>query len=50
MYIVAAIDAYVDAELSHFDISRDLSLRVQPNILLDHRGAPSAGFSLALNF
>ena len=50
MYLVATIDAYVDAELSHFDISRDLSLRVQPNILLDHRGAPSAGFSLALNF
>ena len=50
MYIVAAIDAYVDAELSHFDISPDLSLRVQPSIMLDHRGAPIAGFSLALNF
>ena len=43
-------DAYVDAELSHFDISRDLSLRVQPNIMIDHQGAPFAGFSLALNF
>jgi hypothetical protein len=50
MYLVAAIDAYVDAELSHFDISPDLSLRVQPNIMIDHRGAPTAGFSLALNF
>ena len=50
MYIVAAIDAYVDAELSHFDISSDLSLRVEPNIMIDHRGAPSAGFSLAFNF
>ena len=50
MYIFAAIDAYVDAELSHFDISRDLSLRVQPNIMIDHQGAPFAGFSLALNF
>lgn len=50
MYIVAAIDAYVDAELSHFDISPDLSMRVEPNILIDHKGAPSAGFSLALNF
>ena len=50
MYIVAAIDAYVDAELSHFDISPDLSLRVEPNIMIDHRGSPTAGFSLALNF
>lgn len=50
MYIVAAIDAYVDAELSHFDISPDLSLKVEPNIMLDHHGAPTAGFSLALSF
>ena len=50
MYIFAAIDAYVDSELSHFDISPDLSLDLTPNIMIDHRGAPSAGFSLALSF
>jgi len=50
MYIVAAIDAYVDAELSHFDITPDLSMSVQPNILIDHKGTPTAGFSLAINF
>lgn len=50
MYIVAAIDAYVDAELSHFDISKDLSLRVEPNFMMDHMGTPTAGFSLAINF
>ena len=50
MYVVAAIDAYVDAELSHFDISPDLSMRVEPNFMIDHRGAPTAGFSLAFNF
>lgn len=50
MYLVAAIDAYVDAELSHFDISPDLSMRVEPNIMIDHKGAPTAGFSLAVNF
>ena len=50
MYIVAAIDAYVDAELSHFDISPDLSLRVEPNFMMDHLGTPTAGFSLAFNF
>jgi hypothetical protein len=50
MYIVAAIDAYVDAELSHFDITPDLSLRVEPNFMMDHWGTPTAGFSLALSF
>ena len=50
MYVVAAIDAYVDAELSHFDISPDLSMRVGPNFMMDHRGTPTAGFSLAINF
>ncbi len=50
MYIFAAIDAYVDAELSHFDISSDLSLKVEPNFMIDHMGAPTAGFSLAFSF
>lgn len=50
MYLVATIDAYVDAELSHFDISPNLSMTVEPNLMIDHRGAPTAGFSLALNF
>lgn len=50
MYIISAIDAYVDAELSHFDISSDLSLRVEPSIIIDNRGAASSGFSLALRF
>ncbi|MBR4842450.1 MAG: hypothetical protein IK006_05100 [Bacteroidaceae bacterium] len=50
MYIISAIDAYVDAELSHFDISSDLSLRVEPGIFIDHRGTASSGFSLALCF
>ena len=50
MYLVAAIDAYVDAELSHFDISPDLSMRVEPTIMIDHKGTPAAGFSLAVNF
>lgn len=50
LYAIAAIDAYVDAELSHFDISSDLSIHLQPNLMLDHKGSPSAGFSLAFNF
>lgn len=50
MYALSAIDAYVDAELSHFDISPDLSLHMQPGIMIDRHGMASAGLSLALNF
>ena len=50
VYLVATIDAYVDAELSHFDISPNLSMTVEPRIMIDHRGSPLAGLSLALSF
>ena len=33
VYAVSVIDAYVDAELSVFDISRDLSLKVRPAVI-----------------
>ena len=33
VYAIAAIDAYVDAELSTFDISEDLSMQVVPAVL-----------------
>ena len=33
VYALSVIDAYVDAELSVFDISKDLSLRVEPTIM-----------------
>lgn len=50
IYALSVIDAYVDAELSVFDISKDLSLRVQPEVM----GNPVAanvvkGSSLGLN-
>lgn len=32
VYVIGIIDAYVDAELSTFDISRDLSLRMTPAV------------------
>lgn len=50
MYVISAIDAYVDAELSHFDISKDLSLDLTPQIMLDRRGSASTGLSLAISF
>ena len=33
VYALSVIDAYVDASLSEFDISNDLSLRVQPAVI-----------------
>ena len=55
VYAVSVIDAYVDAELSQFDISRDLSLKVEPTVLPNHSGSnwldgQSLGLSCTLNF
>ena len=36
VYALSVIDAYVDAELSVFDISKDLSLKIEPTILDNH--------------
>jgi len=33
VYLLSVVDAYVDAELSSFDISRDLSMKVRPTII-----------------
>jgi hypothetical protein len=40
VYALSIIDAYVDASLSEFDISNDLSLRVAPAVI--QGGASSA--------
>ncbi len=37
IYAFSVIDAYVDASLSEFDISDDLTLRVEPTMLNDKR-------------
>lgn len=54
VYALSVIDAYVDAELSVFDISKDLSLRVEPTILDNHTSRnpfdSSVGLQCSLNF
>ncbi len=58
VYALAVIDAYVDAELSSFDISEDLSMRVSPALIStprEQRTVSSAsptgvGLTLSLNF
>lgn len=37
VYALSVIDAYVDASLSEFDISKDLSLRVEPAVINNRR-------------
>mgnify|MGYP007022088774 CR=1 FL=1 len=51
VYALSIIDAYVDAELSSFDISRDLSLKVRPSIINDrhHSAALGLGNNLMSN-
>ena len=55
VYALSVIDAYVDAELSAFDISKDLSLKVEPAVIPNHGGgtplqAQSLGVNCKLNF
>ena len=55
VYLLSVIDAYVDAELSTFDISHDLSLEIQPTIIetgrfdMNHR-TTTPGVQCVLNF
>ena len=37
VYLLSVIDAYVDAELSTFDITRDLSIQLQPTMIETER-------------
>lgn len=51
VYLLAMVDAYVDASLSHFDISPDLSMDVSPTIFRESRGAkPAVGLLWAFTF
>lgn len=51
VYLLAMVDAYVDASLSHFDINPHLSMDVVPTLMQDGRQRyPSVGLAWALNF
>lgn len=51
VYLLAMVDAYVDASLSHFDITPDLSMQVAPALIPDSRDKlPSVGLQWAFNF
>ena len=52
VYILSIIDAYVDAELSDFDITKDLGLKVEPTIFNDgkSKNINSVGLQCSLKF
>lgn len=56
VYLISVIDAYVDAELSTFDISRDLSLHLEPAVIntgvptMRHQRENSYGLSFCLTY
>lgn len=47
VYLVAIVDAYVDAQLAHFDISPDLSMDISPGVYTEPF---SRKYSLGLNW
>ena len=55
IYALSVIDAYVDAELSDFDISKDLSMKIRPTLMNSGTSgnllyATSLGVNCSLNF
>lgn len=49
VYLLSVIDAYVDAELSDFDISKDLSLKLEPTLFNDILRNRPQGIGLQCN-
>ena len=52
VYLLSVIDAYVDAELSDFDITKDIGLKVEPALFNDgkSRNFGSVGLQCSLKF
>ncbi len=52
VYLLSVIDAYVDAELSDFDITKDIGLKVEPAVINDTRSKNfgSVGLQCSLKF
>ena len=53
VYLLSVIDAYVDAELSNFDITPDLSMKVEPAVIdnrIDNSSNRSVGVQCSFRF
>lgn len=54
VYLLSVVDAYVDAELSNFDITPDLSMKVEPALIdtktTSHNSSRSVGLQCSFRF
>ena len=51
VYLISVIDAYVDAELASFDISKDLTMRMEPAVITNPQNKNSSyGLQCSLRF
>ena len=53
VYLLSVIDAYVDAELSNFDITPDLSMKVEPAVIdnrINNSSSRSVGLQCSFRF
>lgn len=50
VYVLAMVDAYVDASLAHFDISPDLTMDVAPAVMIENRNQAAVGVQWAFRF
>ena len=50
LYVLNVLDAYVDAELFHFDVSDNLSMHSSPFIMNSPQGNTIGGLSLKISF
>lgn len=48
VYLLSVVDAYVDAELSNFDITPDLSMRVEPTVINSNQISNSSNRSVGV--
>lgn len=48
VYLLSVVDAYVDAELSNFDITPDLSMRVEPTVINNNQIGSSSNRSVGV--
>lgn len=48
VYLLSVVDAYVDAELSNFDITPDLSMQIEPALINNQHSVGTSGRSVGL--
>lgn len=50
-YLLSIVDAFVDAELYHFDVNSDLSIAIKPSVVSSNASPlPSLGLGISLHF